>query len=67
MPPELEAYIRQFSICSSTKMPHISTCSYNDRFVMTFTSPFQETELQRTFFKTLTERGVEIEITSNLS
>ncbi|UWG95834.1 hypothetical protein LPY66_13025 [Dehalobacter sp. DCM] len=67
LPSEFKPFIRQFSICSSSKGPHITTCSYNDRYLLTFSSPFQETELQRTFFNLLAERGVDIEITSNLT
>ncbi|RJE48187.1 MULTISPECIES: hypothetical protein [unclassified Dehalobacter] len=66
LPEEFKRYIRQFSLCSSARMPHISICSYNDRLSVSFSSPFQETEIQRTFFEFLSEKGIDIEITSNL-
>lgn len=66
MPGEFEAYIRQFSLCTSARRPQITMCSYGDKLVVTFTSPFRETEIQQTFFEFLAKKGIEIEITSNL-
>lgn len=65
MPSEFDAYIRQFSACTSARRPQVLICSYKDRLVLSFTSPFQETEIQRTFFQFLSKAGVEIEISSN--
>lgn len=66
MPPEFEPYIHQFSICVSAKRPQIVLCSYGDRLVIGFTSPFEETDIQRTFFQFLSNSGVDVEISSNL-
>ncbi|WP_353095948.1 hypothetical protein [Tissierella praeacuta] len=66
MPQEFNAYIRQFSICVSARRPLITLCTYEDRMVISFTSPFEETDIQKTFFQFLSEKEVEIEITSNL-
>ncbi len=66
MPEEFNNYIKQFSICVSARRPLITLCSYGDRMVISFTSPFVETDIQRTFFQFLSQRGIEIEITSNL-
>jgi len=66
LPPELSAMISRFGACSSARTPRIIMCSYGDRTVMSFTSPFQETDIQRTFFYTLSQMGIEIEISSNL-
>lgn len=66
MPAEYSSVIRQFSICTSTRRPKITMCSYNDRLVISFTSPFRETDIQRTFFMILAKEGIDIEITSNL-
>ena len=65
MPPELEPFIRQFSIFTSARRLQICMCSYGDKLVISFTSPFTETEIQRTFFEFLSEKGVQIEISSN--
>lgn len=66
MPPEFEPYIHQFSICVSARRPQIVLCSYGDRLVISFTSPFQETDIQRIFFQFLTKAGIEVEVSSNL-
>ncbi len=66
MPLEFDAYIKQFSVFTSARRPQFCVCSYRDRLVVSFTSPFRETEIQRNFFKLLAEKGIDIEITSNL-
>jgi hypothetical protein len=63
---EFESYIKQFSICTSSKMPKITFCSYRDRLVITFTSPCIETDIQRAFFQFLSNKDIKIEITSNM-
>lgn len=63
---EFQAYIKQFSLCVSARAPKITFCSYGDRLVITFTSPYIETDIQRLFFQFLSNREVEIEITSNI-
>lgn len=67
MPPEFEPMIRQFSVCTSVRRFRITMCSFGDTTVVSFTSPFRETHIQRTFFELLTDLGIEIEISSNLS
>jgi NRPS condensation-like uncharacterized protein len=66
MPSEFDAYIRQFSVYTSARRPQFCICSYRDRLVVSFTSPFRETDIQRTFFQFLSKEGIEIEIASNL-
>jgi len=63
---EFESYIKQFSLCISARTPKITFCSYNDRLVITFTSPYIETDIQRVFFQFLSNRDIKIEITSNI-
>ncbi len=65
MPAEYDSIIRQFSVCTSTRRPKITMCSYNGRMVISFTSPFRDTNIQKTFFTMLSKQGIEIEITSN--
>lgn len=64
--PQFEKYIKQFSICVSAKAPKITFCSYGDNLVISFTSPFEETDIQRIFFQFLSSRDVKVEITSNI-
>lgn len=66
MQSELTPYIRQFSVYTSARRPQMTLCSYGDRLVVSITSPFQETDIQRTFFQLLSKRGIEIEISSNI-
>lgn len=66
IPKEFKKYIRQFSICVSARRPLITLCSYEDRLVISFSSPFRETDIQRSFFQFLSHRGIEVEILSNL-
>ena len=40
-------------------------CSYKNDMVITFASVFEETYLQRTFFRTLRQMGVRVRISSN--
>lgn len=63
---QFEKYIKQFSICVSAKSPKITFCSYGDNLVITFTSPYEETDIQRIFFQFLSSRDVKVEITSNM-
>lgn len=66
MPPEFESKIHQFSVCTSVRRFRINICSFGDTTVVSFTSPFRETHIQRTFFELLTDMGMDIEISSNL-
>jgi hypothetical protein len=66
MPSEFASSIRQFSVCTSVRRPQITMCSYLDRTLISFTSPFEETDLQRTFFRMLSKMGIDVEISSNI-
>lgn len=66
MPPEFSSFIREFCVCTSVRKPQLTMCSFNDRLVLSLSSPFRETDIQRTFFRMLSKAGIEIEITSNL-
>ena len=66
MPTEFDAYIKQFSVFTSVRRPQICVCSYGDRLVVSFASPYRETEIQRTFFEFLSNKGIDIEISSNI-
>lgn len=66
MPPELAPFIDKFGIFCSTKRIQACMCSYENKFVISFTSPFLATDIQCRFFRALTELGLDVEITSNL-
>ncbi len=65
MPEELAAYIRQFDVFTSARRPQICICSYGDNLVISFTSPFTDTDIQKTFFQTLSGKGMDIIIATN--
>lgn len=64
-PQEIKRYIRSFSVSVSARSPKITLCSFEDNLVISFTSPFRETDIQRTFFQFLSNKGLEVEISSN--
>lgn len=65
MPEEFKPYINLFDIFASTKRLQVCMCSYNDNCVISFTSQFVSTDVQRRFFKSLTEYELDVEITTN--
>ena len=65
MPPELVPYIRLFDVFNSSLRPHVCACSFEDNLVVSFSSPFVTSDIQRCFFRTLTGLGFEVEINSN--
>lgn len=66
MPSEFTPYIRQFDVFTSARRPQICMCSYGDNLVVSFTSPFADTDIQKTFFHTLSKKGIDVKIASNL-
>ncbi len=66
MPREFEDSIRQFSACVGGRYIKLTLGTYRDRLVVSFTSPFRETNVQRRFFRLLSDMGIDIEISSNL-
>lgn len=66
MPPEVADYIRLFDIFASTQRLQACLCSYQDNLLISFTSPFVDTDVQRCFFRSLTGRGIPVTITADL-
>lgn len=64
VPDEL-SHIRSFDIAAGTDSLQACVCSFKNRLSVGFSSPFVSTDIQQHFFRTLSERGIEIEITSN--
>ncbi len=65
MPEELNSYIRQFHIFTSTKRLQVCLCTFEDKLSINFTAPFIEKGMQRQFFRRLTDLGIDVEITAN--
>lgn len=66
MPSEMEQYIDRFEVFISTARVQICICSFGDKLTISFTSPFNNTEIQKHFFRTLTKSNIPVEIVSNL-
>ncbi|MGB8455297.1 MAG: hypothetical protein WCD89_23565 [Anaerocolumna sp.] len=66
MPAEFNPYIRQFDVFTSARRPQICMCSYGDNLVVSFTSPFTDTDIQKTFFQILSKKGIDVKIITNL-
>lgn len=66
--PEYEPYIENFgAILAMSKGQNLkgTVCSYGDVLTFTFSSALEETHVQRRFFRTLVQDGVNVEIESN--
>ncbi len=62
---ELVPYIHLFDCFTSAKRPQIAMCSFGDELVISFTSPFIGMDIQKNFFRTLTQEGIGVTIASN--
>ncbi len=62
---ELAPYIQLFNCFTSARRPQICMCSYEDTLVISFVSPYLCTDIQKNFFRMLTNEGVAIKIASN--
>lgn len=62
---EITSYIRMFNCFVSAKRPQIAICSYQDNLVVSFTSPFSGTDIQKNFFRYLADESIPVTITSN--
>lgn len=66
MPDELKPFISSFDIFVSTNKLQACACSFENKLRISFTSAFVSTEIQRRFFKTLTDLGITVTIESNI-
>lgn len=65
MPEEFDEYISRFSVFVSTQNVQLNICSFNDSLQMGITSCFSDSNVQRNFFRTLTEQNIDVTIRSN--
>jgi len=64
--PQLAPYINIFSCFTSAKRPQIALCSFQDKLVVSFSSPFTGTDIQKNFFRFLTNESVPVVISTNI-
>ena len=67
MTEELTPYVHLFNCFTSARRPQICMCSFGDQLVISFASPYIGTDIQKNFFRRLSESGVKITIVSNSS
>lgn len=65
MPPEYESHILRFGAFISTPKMQLTVCSFQDDLVLSFSSAFQEENIERNFFRILKSFGIESRIMEN--
>ncbi len=65
MPEPLCQYIRSFEVMNSTNRVQVCLCSFQNRLVISFTSPFVKTDLHTHFFRALADMGIPVLIRAN--
>lgn len=65
MPDVFKKYIYSFGMFVSTNKIQAGICSYNDILTVSFSSCFLNTDIERRFFRTLTDMNIPVEITAN--
>lgn len=66
MPKELQQYIKLFDIFTSTDCTQVCMCSYLDNMTISFTSHFINTEIQKNFFRELSNNKIDVVINENI-
>lgn len=64
MPEEFAPYIRLFDVFTSTPKKELCMCSYKDNLMLTFTSQFESTDIEKNFFRALSDMGIAVEISA---
>ncbi len=62
---ELVPYIKIFNCFVSARRPQIAICSFESNLMVSFTSPFTGTDIQKNFFRHLANENIPITISSN--
>ncbi len=66
MPRGYDKYIDYFDVFISTESIQCCMCSYQDKMVISFSSKFIYSEIERNFFKTLSSKGIDVCINTNV-
>lgn len=66
LPSIFKNYVKLANVYVSTSGIQLCTCTYENYLSTTFTSVFIDTDIQRNFYRSLTELGVQVEIRSNI-
>lgn len=65
LPEVLTPYIDRFDVFVSSDTYKACMCSYNGKLSIGFSSPYEETELQKQFFRQLSAAGISAAVLSN--
>ena len=65
LPKEIAGYVRNMTVLAGTAKLQACVCTCGDVLSVGFSSQFEETDIQRNFFRMLAEMGVRIEVASN--
>lgn len=65
VPEEIAPYLESFDICTATDKLQLCTCTFGDCLSMSFTSPFISSDIEKHFFRRLTEAGISVTVASN--
>lgn len=63
---ELAPYINMFDCFTSARRPQVSMLSFEDKLVVSFASPYTSSDIQKNFFRMLSEADVDIVISTNM-
>lgn len=66
MPPAMADSIKAFDVCASTNKMQLCFMSFQEVMSIGITTPYINSEIQRRFFKQLTDNGIKVEISSNI-
>ena len=66
MPEVFNKHIKLFDMMVSTNKTQACVCSYEDTLVLNFSSIYDNEEVQRKVFRTLSEMGISIQIATNI-
>ncbi len=65
MPAEMDRFIHLFGAFTSPDKLQASVCSFRDRYVICFAGPFCDHDVERVFFRSLAQMGIDVEIAAN--
>ena len=65
MPEVFRDKVRSFDVTIGTSKMHVCICTYLDNLSISFSTPFQSSDIERTFFRIFSFAGIDVEITAN--
>ena len=65
LPEAAKPFVKRFDVFVSTDKLQACVCSYGGELTVSFTSAFRSTNVQKHFFRQLTQAGIPVEIQSN--